>query len=217
MGHCAPRHRRDVVFLKKKVLITGFEPFGGDARNPSGEAVEALLPPDEYEVKKLIVPVSWTCAFPAIERILDEWKPDALLMTGLAAGAKNLRIERVGINLCGTTKDIDEKYASDTEEAQEVPVVEGAPVAYFSTFNEAAILTALKEQEIPAVYSYSAGAYICNYLLYSALHKCETEDLGMKIGFLHFPYAEGQHEDKPSLPLQTMIRGLEIALLHLWN
>ncbi len=200
----------------KKILVTGFEPFGGDARNPSGEAVLALSVPEGYEVKKLVLPVSWTRAFPEIARVWDEWHPDAILMVGLAGGAKNIRVERLGMNLCGTSADIDEKYASG-EEIFEVPVVAGADVAYFSTYNAAAILDALKGAEIPAVYSYSAGAYICNYLLYSALRKRAVEGSDMKIGFIHLPYAEGQHEDKPSMPLETMVRALELALSHLWE
>ncbi len=211
---CPGIARRTVM---KKILLTGFEPFGDDTRNPSGEAVSALFPPNEYEVKKLILPVSWKRAFPMIEKVWDEWKPDALLMLGLAAGAKTLRIERVGINLCGTTKDIDQLYACDAEKPHEVPVISSAPTAYFTTYNASAVLSALKEAEIPAKYSYSAGTYICNFLLYSALCKCETEQSDMQIGFIHLPYAEGQREDFPALPLETMTRALEIALCHLWK
>ncbi|MBQ9748109.1 MAG: pyroglutamyl-peptidase I [Clostridia bacterium] len=203
----------------KKILITGFEPFGDDSRNPSGEAVRALTVSDEYEVKKLILPVTWQTAFPKIREVWDAWHPDALLMVGLAAGAKTLRIERVGINLCGATKDNDGLYADGSSDSMaEAPVIPGAADGYFATYNERAILDALTAAEIPAKYSYSAGAYICNYLLFSSLEKCRREGSDMKIGFIHLPYAEGQREDGvPAMPLETMIRGLGIAVDHMWE
>lgn len=202
----------------KKILITGFEPFGDDTRNPSGEAVQALNAPEQYEVRKLVLPVTWKTAFPKIREVWDEWHPDALLMVGLAAGAKTIRIERVGINLCGATKDNDGLYANASADIPaEASIIPGAPDGYFTTYNEKAIQEALSAAQIPAKYSYSAGAYICNYLLYSALHKCKTEGADMKIGFIHLPYAEGQREDMPSLALDTMVTALEITMTHLWE
>ncbi len=202
----------------KKILITGFEPFGDDNRNPSGEAVRALTVSEEYEVRKLILPVTWKTAFPKIREVWDEWHPDAVLMVGLAAGAKTLRIERVGINLCGATKDNDGLYADGSaDSAAEAPVVEGAAHGYFATYPEKAILDALTAAEIPAKYSYSAGAYICNYLLFSSLEKRHREGTDTRIGFIHLPYAEGQREDVPAMPLETMVRGLEIVVAHMWE
>ena len=202
----------------KKILITGFEPFGDDTRNPSGEAVQKLMASDKYEVRKLVLPVTWKTAFPKIREVWDEWHPDGLLMVGLAAGAKTIRIERVGINLCGATKDNDGLYANGTEDVPaEAPIIPDAPDGYFTTYNEKAIADALVAAEIPAKYSYSAGAYICNYLLYSSLDKCKKEHSDMKIGFIHLPYAEGQREDFPSLPLDTMVSALNITLDHLWE
>jgi pyroglutamyl-peptidase len=197
----------------KKILITGFEPFGGDLRNPSGEAVEALSENARFEMKKLIVPVSWTHAFSKIEKVWDEWQPDAVLMVGLAAGSAAVRVERIGINLCGEIKDIDGLYANgSSENAEERPVIEGEREAFFDTYNHEEILKALKKAEIPAKYSFSAGTYICNYLLYSSLAKNSRENGNMKIGFIHLPYAEGQKEGVPSMPLDTMVTALEIAL-----
>ncbi len=202
----------------KKILLTGFEPFGDDTRNPSGEAVTQVLPSDSYELRKLILPVTWKTAFPKIREFWDEWHPDALLMVGLAAGAKTIRIERVGINLCGATKDNDGLYANGTADIPaEVPIISEAPDGYFTTYHEKAIAEALSAAEIPAKYSYSAGAYICNYLLYSSLDKCKKEGSDMKIGFIHLPYADGQREDFPSLPMETMVKALETVLEHLWE
>ena len=199
--------------MKKKILVTGFEPFGGDIQNPSGDAVRALPFSENYEMKKLILPVSWSDAFPQIEKVWDEWKPDALLMVGLAGGANAIRIERVGLNLCGAIKDIDGLYAdADPVSRAEKPVIPGSPNAFFATYDEKEILDALKQAKIPAIYSYSAGTYICNFLLYSSLAKRNKENADMKIGFIHVPYADGQREDKPSLPMETIISALEIIL-----
>lgn len=199
--------------MKKKILVTGFEPFGGDSKNPSGDAVSALPFSEKYDLKKLILPVSWFRAFCEIERVWDEWKPDALLMVGLAAGANAIRVERIGINLCGATKDIDGLYADGSADSEaEKKVCEDAPDAFFTTYDEKQILNALKQAEIPAKYSYSAGTYICNYLLYSSLRKRKAESADMKIGFIHVPYADGQKEDFPSMPLETIISALEITL-----
>ena len=197
----------------KKILITGFEPFGGDLRNPSGESVLALAPPENAEIRKLVLPVSWQRAFPEIEKLWDSWKPDALLMVGLAAGSSAIRIERLGVNLCGETADIDGLYANGTaQHPAEQPIIDGEREAFFATYDHAGILEALKKAEIPAKYSFSAGTYICNYLLYSSLAKRHRENSDMKIGFIHLPYADGQKEGFPSMPLEKMTRALEIAL-----
>lgn len=197
----------------KKILVTGFEPFGGDLRNPSGEAVRALAENPNYEMKKLIVPVSWTRAFSEIEKVWNEWQPDALLMVGLAGGSSAVRVERIGINLCGAIKDIDGLYANGSSDlAEERPVIEGEREAFFATYPAACILEALQKAQIPAKYSFSAGTYICNELLFSALAKRNRESKEMPIGFIHIPYADGQKEGVPSMPLDRMVTALEIAL-----
>ena len=200
----------------KKILITGFEPFGGDLRNPSGESVLELAQPEGVEIRKLILPVSWMRAFPEIERVWNEWQPDALLMVGLAGGSSAIRVERIGINLCGAIKDIDGLYANGSSEvAEERPVIEGEREAFFSTYPAARILNALQKAEIPAKYSFSAGTYICNELLFSALAKGNRESKEMPIGFIHVPYADGQKEGVPSMPFTRMVTALEIALSEL--
>lgn len=197
----------------KKILVTGFEPFGGDLRNPSGEAVTALKTPENTEIRKLILPVSWKRAFPEIEKLWDEWKPDAVLMVGLAAGSAAIRIERIGINLCGEIADIDGLYPDGSAQPSgEYPIIDGEREAFFATYDHAEILSTLKKAEIPVKYSFSAGTYICNDLLFSSLAKANRESADMKIGFIHLPYADGQKEGVPSMPLDQMIRALEIAL-----
>ena len=201
----------------KKILVTGFEPFGGDLRNPSGEAVLALQAPANAEVRKLILPVSWQRAFSQIERVWDEWQPDAVLMVGLAAGSAAIRIERLGVNLCGETADIDGLYAGGSaENTGERPVIPGEREAFFTTYNSSSMLCAMKKKGVPVKYSFSAGTYICNYILYSSLAKRSRENKDVKIGFIHLPYAYGQKDGVPSMPLDNMVRALEIALAEIF-
>ena len=201
----------------KKILITGFEPFGGDLRNPSGEAVRALACAKNTELHQLVLPVSWERAFPEIEKVWNELKPDALLMVGLAAGSSAIRIERIGINLCTEIADIDGLYANgSSQKSGDLPIIDGEREAFFTTYNHESILEAIKNAGIPVKYSFSAGTYICNYLLYSSLAKRNRENHDMKIGFIHLPYAEGQKDGVPSMPFDKMIDALEIALSQLF-
>lgn len=203
--------------MMKKILITGFEPFGTDSRNPSGEAVSLLCDTAGYKLYKLTLPVTWQGAFRALSAAWDEIDPDGVLMVGLAGGADRIRVERVGINLCGATKDNDGLYPNGKSDIPaEAPVSEGGENAYFSTYNEKEILRALREKGIPAAYSYSAGTYICNYILYSSLEKMKKEEKDKKIGFLHIPYVEGQRENAPSLPMETITAALELTLSHMF-
>lgn len=201
----------------KKILVTGFEPFGGDLRNPSGESVFQLSAPENTELRKLILPVSWKDAFPKIEQIWDSWKPTAILMVGLAGGSSAIRIERLGVNLCGTTADIDGLYANgSSQHGTERPILHDEREAFFTTYNHQRILEAIKKAGIPANYSFSAGTYICNYLLYSSLAKRARENSDIKIGFIHLPYADGQKEGVPSMPLDRMVKALELALTEIF-
>ncbi len=201
----------------KKILVTGFEPFGADSVNPSGEAVLKLTDKNEYTLFKMILPVTWDGAFDTLSKAWDEIQPDGVLMVGLAGGSDRIRIERVGINLCGATKDNLGLYPNGTSDIPaERAVSESGENAYFSTYNVKAILQALKEREIPAAYSYSAGTYICNNILYSSLEKMIKEKKDMKIGFIHVPCAHGQRENTPSLPMETIVAALELTLSHMF-
>ena len=205
------------IYFMKKILITGFEPFGTDSRNPSGEAVSLLSDTADHKLYKLTLPVTWQGAFVALSAAWDEIDPDGILMVGLAGGADRIRIERVGINLCGAIKDNDGLYPDGSSDIPtEAPVSEDGANAYFATYNEKEILSALKANGIPAAYSYSAGTYICNYILYSSLEKMIKEDRYKKIGFIHIPYVDGQRENAPSLPMNTITAALELTLSHMF-
>ncbi|AMM54500.1 pyroglutamyl-peptidase I [Pyrococcus kukulkanii] len=193
-----------------KVLVTGFEPFGNEKINPSWEAVKLL--PDEIEgatVVKKLLPVT----FNGVRRILPELilkeKPDVVISTGLAGGRPTITVERVAINIMDSTMPDNEGYKPEDE-----PIFEDAPTAYFSTLPIKKIVRALRENGIPALVSNTAGTYVCNTAMFTALHTIAKHKLNAKAGFIHVPYSHEQALDKPrpSMALETIARAIEIAI-----
>ena len=186
-----------------RVLMTGFEPFGGQKINPSWQAVQGVTAPEDAELHRRELPVRWYDTSAALSALIDELQPDAILLTGQAGGAERIRIERVGLNL---------RDAGAADNAgivvRDTPVFEGAPNAYFSTFAYKEILAALTSAGLPAAYSFSAGAYLCNEALYTALHLMPSA----RCGFIHLPYLPEQTEKHFSLPLDQQILALQLAL-----
>lgn len=196
----------------KKILLTCFEPFGGEKINPSEEAVGSVKAPLGCELKKVCLPVSWERARRHLFAAIDSFSPDVVIMTGQAGGSSSIRIERIAINLCGAIKDEDGFYPGASELPAELPIREGAPAAYFSTVDCKRIQNALKKENIPAELSYSAGTYICNCVLFSALDKLACEGKNAAAGFIHLPYADCQGAGAPTLGVGVMARALETAL-----
>lgn len=201
---------------KTKILVTGFEPFGGDSFNPSSEAVRRLDDTEQYRLLKVTLPVTWQETVPTLFRAWDSFSPDAVLMTGLAGGSDRIRVERVGINLCGASRDNDGRYPDgSSDNAVEKIISSHGADAYFATYDDKGILAALRGAGIPAAFSFSAGTYLCNHILYSALEKNKMEAGKVSIGFLHLPYAEGMKPDVPALPMDTLVEALKLALAHM--
>ena len=195
-----------------KILVTGFDPFGGEAVNPSWMAVEQL--PDAVagaEIVKKSLPVVWFKALEILEGYIEEIKPDVVVMCGQAGGADSMRIERVGINLC-------EARIADNAGVLLVgdPILKDGPAAYFSTFPFRAMFAAVDAEGIAVKHSFSAGAYLCNHVLYGALHMAETKYPNMKAGFIHVPFLPEQVVDKPegtpSMPLETIAKAIRIMI-----
>ena len=187
----------------KRILMTGFEPFGGQKINPSWQAVQGVTAPEGVELIRRELPVRWYDTSAAVKSLLEELSPDAILLTGQAGGAERIRVERVGLNL---------RDAGSADNAgvvvRDTPVFENAPTAYFSTFAYRDILAALTGAGLPAAYSFSAGAYLCNEALYTALHLLP----GAKCGFIHLPFLPEQSEKHFTLPLDKQILALQLVL-----
>ncbi|MDO5503717.1 MAG: peptidase C15 [Actinomycetia bacterium] len=188
------------------VLVTGFEPFGPHASNPTAEAV-ALLPDliAGARVVTAVLPVEYgRCADMALA-LIDEHSPDAVVLTGLAAGRTAVTPERIGINVRDTGGV--EGFADNAGLAPvDVPVVTGGPDGLFATLPNRAIVTALLAAGIPAEISSTAGTYICNETLYAVLHSVRSAPPPAPlVGFIHVP-------DTDVLPLTDITRAMTIAV-----
>lgn len=193
-----------------KVLMTAFEPFGGEEINPSWEALKAL--PAEIDgaaVVKRQLPVSFRGVREILPKLIVEEKPEVVILTGQAGGRPNITVERVAVNIMDSRMADNEGFAPEDE-----PVFEGAPAAYFATLPIKAIVSALREAKIPAGVSNTAGTYVCNTAMFTALHTIAVAGMTTRAGFIHVPFAHEQALDKPrpSMALETIARALEVVV-----
>lgn len=191
----------------KKLLITGFDPFGGALINPSWEAVK-LLPETvgEWALTKLQIPTVFGRAAEAVLTAAEALRPDVILSVGQAGGRRAITPEVIGINL-------REASIPDNAGSRPVntPVIEGGPDAYFATVPVRQMVTAITDAGLSGALSYSAGAFVCNDVLYTMLHHCRGT--ATRVGFIHVPYLPEQAtENIPSMTLEQMVRGLTAAI-----
>ena len=188
----------------KKLLITGFDPFDGNSKNPAWEAVK-LLPEKigEYEVCKIEIPTIFgKAAETVIEKAL-EVEPDLILCIGQAGGRAAVTPERIAVNIRDAKiPDNAGNLPTDTFVAKE------GPAAYFSTVPVKSMADAICSADIPGAVSNSAGAFVCNDTLYLLLR--HYEGTPVKVGFIHVPYLPEQ--GSPSLPLADTVRALTAAI-----
>jgi pyroglutamyl-peptidase len=189
----------------KNLLITGFEPFGGETTNPSWDAVCAL--PSEiscFKLTKLLVPVVFEKGARKIIDTANVISPDVRLCIGQAGGRSAITPELVGINLRhGSIPDNDGNKPKDDE------IVIGGDKAYFSTLPVRKMVDAISATGVPSHLSYSAGAYVCNDVIYSLLSY--YNGTGTKVGFIHVPYSKDQNKE-PNLDINDIIKGLTAAI-----
>lgn len=188
-----------------KVLLTGFEPFGGESMNPSWEAVRRV-----EDVEKGILcaqlPVTFAGAAQKVEQLLMEQQPDALILVGQAGGRRGISIERIALNL-------DDARIPDNEGFQPIdqPIAADGPVAYLSTLPVRTLVQAVQNAGIEASVSNTAGTYVCNHVYYHALHCIARHAWPTRTVFVHVPFSEVQaaaHPGAPSLTLEEMARAL---------
>ena len=188
----------------KKLLITGFDPFGGESINPSWEAVK-LLPETigEYTVYKLQIPTVFGAAAEKLLETAAEIKPDVIISVGQAGGRAAVTPERIGINV-RDARITDNAGISPKDE----PIVPGGPDGYFSTLPVKAMITAINNAGLPAAISNTAGTFVCNDVLYTLLHHYAGTDV--RCGFIHVPYLPQQGE--PNLTLEQTAQALIAAV-----
>ncbi|NNF08028.1 MAG: pyroglutamyl-peptidase I [Candidatus Eisenbacteria bacterium] len=194
-----------------KVLLTGFEPFDGASSNPSQVVVETLGKGHQpsCDLKTLVLPVDRKQAAPKLLSAMRSHEPDLVLMMGVAPRPQ-IAPERVAIN-------VDDYRIPDNAGNQPagVPIIEGGPVAYFSSLPVKAIETSLRAHKVPCTVSNSAGTYLCNHVFYQAMHFIATNGLQTKAGFIHLPFFHEHVIDQqktPSLAEGTVVEGIDLAL-----
>lgn len=194
------------------ILLTGFEPFGGERINPSQEIVRALDGEviAGHRVVGAILPVAFAATVPMLEVLLDAQRPALVLALGQAGGRGGISLERVAVNL------VDARIA-DNEGLQPLDeaVVTGAPGAYFTGLPVKAIEARLGALGIPAGLSLSAGSYVCNQVFFALAHLAATRYPRLRSGFVHVPWLPQQaavRVGEPSMALATMIAGVRAAL-----
>ena len=195
-----------------KILVTGFTPFGGETMNPAYEAVKLL--PDVIagaEIVKAEVPTAFGSAKTVLQELLARHTPDAVLCVGQAGGRANLTVEKVAINYADVMPDYDEQSG-----IMENVIEPQGETAYFTTLPIRAMLKAMREAGVPAGASYTAGTFVCNYLMYEALFLAKQSEKSFRAGFIHVPFAPRQAIGKgpsiPSMALETMTLGLTAAI-----
>ncbi len=190
-----------------KVLVTGFEPFGGATINPALEAVRRLPAAIAgADVATAQIPVVFGKGAEAVEAAIDAERPDLVLCVGQAGGRSHITPEFVGINFANAR-------IPDNEGSQPVGrLIEGGPDAYFSTLPVFAMVDAARVAGVPAAVSYTAGTFCCNEVLYRLLHCLATRHPGVRGGFVHVPYAAEQAcamgEGTASMSVDMMVAGL---------
>lgn len=194
-----------------KVIVTGFDPFGGERINPAFQAV-SMLPNliEGAEIITLELPTVFYDCHKVLLEAMAAHQPELVLCVGQAGGRTNLSFERVAINL-------NEARIPDNKGQQflDMPIVPEGPTAYFTNLPIKAMVEAVKAEGIPAVISYTAGTYVCNHIFYQLMHSISKEYSSVRGGFLHVPYAEAQVVDKPHMPsmsLAAMAKGITSAI-----
>lgn len=194
-----------------KILVTGFDPFGGEKINPAIESVKLLA--DEIagaEIIKLEIPTVFNQSLEVIEQAIQKEKPDVVLSIGQAGGRSAISVEVIGINLNEARIKDNLGYQPSGEK-----IYADGENAYFSNLPIKAMVQAIKDVQVPAALSYTAGTFVCNHVLYGVRYMGEKKYLGLRSGFIHIPFLTEQVLDKAntaSMSLDTIVKGLSAAI-----
>lgn len=193
----------------KTILVTGFEPFAGDARNPSAEIARAL--DGRVIAGRRVVAAVLPCVFGVARRrllaLVQARQPDVVICLGLAGGRMEITPERVAIN-------VDDARIPDNAGRAPVdrPIVAGGPAAYWSTLPVKAIVAALRERGIPGAVSQTAGTFVCNHVFYGLMHALRRKR-AVRAGFVHVPWpADWEYQPAAPIRFEQMIAAIETAI-----
>lgn len=192
-----------------KVLLTGFEPFGDIAVNPSQLVIEAMahhtLP--DMVITAEVLPTEYQAAGARVRELIETISPDVVLSIGVAAGRKGLHLERVALNL-------DDARLPDNagQLCQGSPITDDGAPAYFSNMPLADLKASLLEKNVPVTISNHAGAYVCNHVFYSAMHTINELGLNTLCSFLHIPAIPDDYDQHAQLALLGIVKSVEYIL-----
>lgn len=194
-----------------KILVTGFDPFGGEVINPAIETVKRL--PDTIagaKIIKLEIPTVCHQSLRVIDEAIAGYDPDVVLSVGQAGGRPDITVERVGIN-------VDDCRIPDNAGDQIVdePIYADGPAAYFVTVPIKAMVQRIRERNIPASVSNTAGTFVCNHVTYGVCHLLAVKYPGKRSGFIHIPFLPQQAVDKknmPSMSQDMMVEAITAAI-----
>ncbi|WP_407887996.1 pyroglutamyl-peptidase I [Levilactobacillus sp. N40-8-2] len=194
-----------------KILVTGFDPFGGESTNPAIEAVKQL--PDEISgahIVKLEIPTVFNRCAEVVRQAIFVEQPDVVLSIGQAGGRAALTPELVAINL-------NDGRIPDNAGQQPVdqPIQLTGDAAYFTQLPVKAMVSAIQAAGLPSQVSTTAGTYVCNHIMYQVQYLRATAFPTLQAGFMHIPFLPSQvtgRPNTPSLSLADDVRGITAAL-----
>jgi len=194
-----------------RILVTGFDPFGGEPVNPAQEAILRLPATlGAHTIERRPLPTLFGRSLEVLGDAVRTLRPDILLCVGQAGGRSELSIERVAINV-DDARIADNGGAAPIDQA----IVPGGPAAYFTNLPLKAMVQALGEAGIPAKVSNTAGTFVCNHVFYGAMHLVATEFPALRAGFIHIPFLPeqiGRNPGQPSMAVETVVAGLLTAI-----
>ncbi|MFI5014354.1 MAG: pyroglutamyl-peptidase I [Hyphomicrobiales bacterium] len=197
--------------MARTVLLTGFEPFGGETENPSWEAVRLIDGEriDGHRLVSRLMPCVFGEAIARLEAEIEALEPAVVICVGQAGGRAEISVERVAINL-------DDARIPDNAGAQPLdrPAIAKGPAAYFASLPVKAIVRDLRGAGIPAAPSQTAGTFVCNHIFYGACHAGARSRRKMRTGFIHIPFSPAQavrHPGSPSIAVPIVAEALRIA------
>ena len=197
-----------------RILVTAFEPFGGQSVNASQQAVRLLLTlPSSpgVELTAAVLPVEFGRAVEVFHAAIASSAPDVVICVGEAGGRAGVTVEQFAVNLNDATIP-DNAGRQPIEE----PVVVGGPVAYAASLPVARLVDALRDAGLPAAKSSTAGTYVCNHVFYALMHLIATREPHLRGGFVHVPYVHeqvlGRFDAPPSLSLASVAEALRLVV-----
>jgi len=191
-----------------KLLLTGFEPFGDHSENPSRLIVRRLAAEGVAGIELFTeeLPTVFGEAGRKVEDLLDRHRPDLLLMLGVAGSRTVISVERIGLNFDDTARPDNAGRAAEAK-----VIREGGPLARMASLPLAPMRDAIAGAGLPVEISNHAGTYVCNHVLYAALHHVEERGLATRVGFLHVPQILGATA-KSSLSLDDLVAATRAAI-----